>query len=85
MYKDFGGKKSLATYERNKKTAPNVEILEETLDKQLDNIEENAFEQDFFDKSLQERQKLQSSIFPDIDLSSGRGVRDVFTAKKLVS
>lgn len=85
LHKDFGGKKALASYERKKRSAPNVEILEETLEKQLELLDDNIFELDIFDQSEQKRKTIQSSIFPDIDLSSGNSVRDVFTARKLVS
>lgn len=84
LHKDFGGKKALASYERKKRTAPNVDILEETLEKQLELIDDTVFGLDIFDQSEQDRRQLQSSIFPDIDLSSGNTVRDVFTARKLV-
>lgn len=84
LHKEFGGKKALANYERVKKTAPNVEVLEETLERQLYSIDDKAFEADIFDLSQQEREKFQSSIFPEIDTSSGSSVRDVFTARKLL-
>lgn len=84
LHKDFGGKKALASYERIKKTAQNMEVLEETLDKQLSTIDDSVFEKDIFDQSQQDREKFQSSIFPDIDISAGSSVRDVFTAKKLL-
>lgn len=83
LHKEFGGKKALASYERRKRTAPNVEILEET----LENItidSEKFFERDVFAKSQEEREKFQNSIFPDIDTSSGNSVRDVFTGRKLL-
>lgn len=82
MHKEFGGKKALASYERIKRSAPNVEVLEETLDKQLDTIKDEKF--DDFDQSQQDREKLDGSIFPDIDTSKGTAVRDVFTTKKLI-
>lgn len=84
LHKEFGGKKALANYERTKKTAPNLEILEEALEKQLDTIDDKVFEKDIFDQSQEDRAKFRGSIFPDIDLSSGNAVRDVFTAKKLL-
>jgi A49-like RNA polymerase I associated factor len=85
LHKEFGGKKALASYERIKRSAPNVEVLEETLDKQLNTIkDEKFFENDDFDQSQQDREKFEGSIFPDIDTSKGTAVRDVFTAKKLI-
>lgn len=84
LHKDFGGKRALASYERIKKTAQNMEVLEETLDKQLSTIDDSIFEKDIFDQSQHNREKFQSSIFPDIDISAGSSVRDVFTAKKLL-
>lgn len=84
LHKDFGGKKALVIYERNKKTAPNIEILEETLERQLNTIDDKVFEKDIFDQSQEERAKFRGSIFPDIDLSTGNEVRDVFTPSKLL-
>lgn len=85
LHKEFGGKKALASYERINKTKPNVDVLEETLDKHLDSLEtDKIFEKDIFDQSQDEREKFKSSIFPDIDSSKGSSVRDVFTSKKLV-
>lgn len=84
LHKEFGGKKALANYERIKKTAPNIAVLEETLEKQLNSIDDKVFENDIFDQSQEDRAKFRGSIFPDIDLSSGNAVRDVFTARKLL-
>lgn len=84
LHKEFGGKKALASYERKKRTAPNIEVLEETLERQLDSIDDKVFENDIFDESQVEREKLCNAIFPDIDVSSGSSVRDVFTARKLL-
>lgn len=84
LHKEFGGKKAAASYDRVKKTAPNIDVLEETLETQLNAIEDKMFEKDIFDQSQEIRQKLQNSIFPDIDLSGGKSVRDVFNPKKLL-
>lgn len=84
LHKEFGGKRALASYERVKKTAPNIEVLEETLERQLEFIDDKAFETDMFDKSQAEREKMCNAIFPDIDASSGSSVRDVFTPRKLL-
>jgi hypothetical protein len=85
LHKDFGGKKALASYERQKRSAPNVEVLEETLEKQINQIEsEKFFENDIFDQTQTEREKFQSSIFPNIDASSGNSIRDLFNASKLL-
>lgn len=85
LHKEFGGKKALASYERINKTKPNVDVLEETLEKHLDSLEtDKLFEQDIFDQSHEERDRFKSSIFPDIDTSMGASVRDVFTSKKLL-
>ena len=85
LHKDFGGKKALASYERAKRTAPNIEILEETLEKQLNTIDSEKFENDAFDMIQEERKKLTEGIFPDIDVStSGKSVREIFSVKKLL-
>lgn len=84
LHKDFGGKRALASYERVKKTKPNIEVLEETLERQLEFIDDKAFESDIFDKSQAEREKMCNAIFPDVDTSSGSSVRDVFTVRKLL-
>ena len=84
LHKDFGGKKALASYERIKKTAPNIEVLEEILEKQFNAIDDKAFDKDIFDQSQEERAKFRGSIFPEVDLSSGNAIRDVFTGRKLL-
>lgn len=84
LLKEFGGKKAQSSYERSRKSIPNVQVLEDTLDRQLNEIDDNLFEKDIFDQTQQERELFQSTIFPDIDISSGNAVRDVFTAKKLL-
>ena len=85
MHKEFGGKKALASYERINKTRPNVDVLEEILEKHLDSLEtDKLFEKDIFDQSQEDREKMTNSIFPDIDTSKGTSVRDVFTPRKLV-
>lgn len=84
LLKEFGGKKAQASYERSKKSVPNIQVLEDALDQQLNAIDDNMFEKDIFDQSQQERECFQNTIFPEIDTSSGSGVRDVFTAKKLL-
>lgn len=85
MHKEFGGKKALASYERINKTKPNVDVLEEILEKHLDSLEtDKLFEKDIFDQSQEDREKIKNSIFPDVDTTKGTSVRDVFTPKKLV-
>lgn len=84
LNKDFGGKRALASYERIKKTQQNMEVLEEMLDIQINTIDDVIFEKDIFDQSQQDREKFRSSIFPDIDISAGSSVRDVFKARKLL-
>lgn len=85
LHKDFGGKKALASYERQKRSAPNVEVLEDTLERHLDAIDnEKFFELDVFDRSQEERTKFSQSIFPDVDIRGGKAVRDIFNARKLL-
>lgn len=85
LHKSFGGKKALASFERQKRSAPNVEVLQDSLEKQINDIDtDKFFEKDVFDQSQADRIKFQNSIFPDIDLSSGSAVRDVFTPHKLL-
>lgn len=85
LFKDFGGKKALANYERQKRSAPNVEILEDTLERQLNAIDKDKFfEKDIFDLTQEQREKFNQSIFPDIDTKSGKAVRDIFNARKLL-
>lgn len=85
LHKDFGGKRALASYERLKRSAPNVEVLEDTLERQLDAIaNEKFFEHDIFDQSQEERKKFSQSIFPDVDVRGGIAIRDIFNARKLL-
>lgn len=82
MAKEFGGKKALAGYEKTKKSQPNIEVLEESLEKQLNKLDDNKF----FEKDLLESAAGSKSmlIFPNIDVSDGVSVRDVFNVKKLI-
>lgn len=81
MAKEFGGKKAFAGYEKSKKSQPNVEVLEESLDKQLSKLDDDRFfEQDLLDSSA----SLNNLIFPHIDVSDGKSVRDIFNVRKLI-
>lgn len=80
MTKEFGGKKALANFERIKKSQPNIEVLEDALKKQLNNIEDDKI----FDEDLMTSDKNQFSIFPEIDLSGGKSVKEIFKVDKLI-
>lgn len=85
LMKDFGGKKAMASYERIKKTAPNIEVLEDTLEKHLNAMDNEMFyEKDVDDRSMDERATFSQSIFPDVDLKGGSNVRELFNARKLL-
>lgn len=79
MAKEFGGKKALAGYEKSKKSQPNVEVLGEALDKQLNKLDDEKF----FDQEIAESSGA-FKIFPDIDTSSGKSVREIFKVSKLI-
>lgn len=83
LNKEFGGKRALSNYERVRKTVLNIDILESTIDKQLDSVESEKFlETDLFDKSQEDRERFARSIFPN--LSSGKTVREVFNTNALI-
>ena len=84
LNKEFGGKRALASYERQKRSVPNIDMLEETLEKQLNTIDDKIFEKDIFDQSQDDREQLRKSIFPDIKASAGSSVRDIFNAQALL-
>lgn len=77
--KEFGGKKALAGYEKSKKNQPNVEVLEEVLELQLSKLDDDKiFDKDVVDSSA------SLKIFPDLDLSGGKSVREIFKVSKLI-
>jgi hypothetical protein len=62
-----------------------VEVLEETLDKHLDSMDtDKLLDKDIDEQSKEERDRLKSSLFPDLDTSKGTAVREVFKSKKLL-
>lgn len=83
LHKEFGGKKALANYERIKRTAPNLEVLEDNLEKQLNALDDSMFEKDIFDQTQEDRELLRKSIFPELDFT-GNSARDILDVKKIL-
>ncbi|CAO1421726.1 unnamed protein product [Diamesa tonsa] len=83
LHRKFGGKKALAKFEKREKTTVNVEVLAEAIEKTLDNIGENFFEEDIFDKDQAERVKLANEIFPTM-IGTTKNPREVYTLEALI-
>jgi hypothetical protein len=62
-----------------------VDVLEETLDRHLDSMDtDKLFDKDIDEQTTEERDRLKSSLFPDLDISKGTAVREVFKSRKLL-
>ncbi|KAG5671347.1 hypothetical protein PVAND_001550 [Polypedilum vanderplanki] len=76
LYKEFGGKKAMASFDRqNQSQTQNSSILENTVDKVLQNVDIDKI----LDSSTLENEK-EFSIFPEIKEDiEGKDVREIFT------
>lgn len=77
--KEFGGKKAAAGFERSKKTRHNIEVLESALKKEIENMDDEKVKIDNL-----EIDPNQFTIFPKLDCSGGKSVREVFKVTKLI-
>ena len=83
LHRNFGGKKALAKFEKREKTTVNVEVLSEAIEKTLDDIGKDFFEDDIFDKDQAKREIFANAIFPTM-VGTSKNPREIYTLDALI-
>lgn len=67
MLREFGGKNATRYLDRVNRMKPNVDIVADTLQDTLDNVDDSIFENDLLGLNPDEKEKLKNSIFPVVN------------------